>query len=406
MLASKHDLHIWNGLTKMWRWIPRFEHPILAVILALGSIGYMSIATPVRAQVAAVPEPIHHVFVIVLENQAYEFTFGQESLSPYLAHDLTRQGALLTQYYGIGHNSLDNYISLISGQGPNPATQEDCPEFAEFNPSDEKLDANGQLAGQGCIYPAQVRTIADQLRHAGLDWKAYMEGMGSDPSREAARCGHAVIGTHDNTNRETVSDRYADRHNPFIYFHSIIDDRTYCNLHVVPLNALATDLAQVNTTPNLAFITPDLCHDGHDAPCLNGEKGGPVSADAFLRAWVPRIVASQAFQQDGLLMITFDEGTDARACCGERPLPGGPQPGKYGPGGGRIGAVLLSPFIRPGTISHAPYNHYAALRSMEWWFGLSYLGYAGRSELHVFGADIFTQPNKPGQTNSTAGAPH
>jgi hypothetical protein len=61
-----------------------------------------------------------------------------------------------------------------------------------------------------------------------------------------------------------------------------------------------------------------------------------------------------------------------------------------GPGGGRIGAVLVSPLIKPGTVSKTPYNHYSLLRSIEDIFGLDYLGYAGQAGLKPFGADIFT----------------
>lgn len=97
-----------------------------------------------------------------------------------------------------------------------------------------------------------------------------------------------------------------------------------------------------------------------------------------------------------MLIITFDEGTDARACCGEQGLPGGPQPGQYGPGGGRIGAVVLSPFIRPGTVSDHPHNHDSMLRSIERWFGLPYLGYAGARGVPVFRRDVFNQwPRQP-----------
>lgn len=340
---------------------------------------------------------VRHVFIIVLENEPYDITFGAQTPAPYLAHELTKEGALLSQYYGIGHNSLDNYIALVSGQAPNAATQDDCRDFVEFKATTTKPGADGQLAGQGCIYPATVKTIGDQLQGAGFAWKGYMEGMGSDPTRESARCGHAAIGDRDQTNHETVTDRYADKHNPFVYFHSVIDDAAYCDQHVVPLDALTTDLAQVSTTPNLAFVTPDLCHDGHDAPCLNGEKGGLVSADQFLRTWVPRITASPAFQRDGLLIITFDEGTDATSCCDEHDLPGGPVAGQYGPGGGRTGAIFLSPFIKPGTITHTPYNHYSTLKSIEHWFGLPYLGYANRPALAVFGSDIFATPHKDGK---------
>ena len=362
---------------------------VLGALLAMGAGSACAAPSPSAAHAAA---PVRHVFLIVLENEPFDVTFGAKSLAPYLAHTLPQQGALLTQYYGIGHNSLDNYIALISGQAPNPDTQRDCGHYVEFKPTTGKLDANGQLAGQGCIYPTQVKTLADQLHAAGLSWKGYMEGMGSDPSREAAQCGHAAIGSRDHTNGESLKDRYADKHNPFVYFHSIIDNTAYCGTHVVPLADMAKDLQKIATTPNFAFITPDLCHDGHDAPCLNGEPGGLVSADRFLRTWVPRITASPAFRKNGVLIITFDEGTDAKACCGEQGLPGGPQPGQYGPGGGRIGAVMLSPFIKPGTVSDRPYNHYSTLRSIEQWFGLPYLGYAQPASVPVFGRDVFNDP--------------
>jgi hypothetical protein len=143
------------------------------------------------------------------------------------------------------------------------------------------------------------------------------------------------------------------------------------------------------------FITPDLCDDGHDSPCANGQPGGLAQADAFLRQWVPQITSSPAFVQErGLLIITFDEAatSDTSACCGEIPGPGSPEPGVNGPGGGDVGAVLLSPCIAPGTVSTVAYNHYTTLRSVEDIFGLPHLGYAGLSGETSFGSDIFTQP--------------
>src|SRR5262249_22066437 len=161
---------------------------------------------------------------------------------------------------------------------------------------------------------------------------------------------------------------------PFMYFHSIIDEPS-CADHVVDLAALAPDLADAATTPNLVFITPDLCDDGHDAPCVDGRPGGLTSADAFLQVVVPEILASAAYQQDGLLVITSDEAevgdpASAAACCGEVPGPNSPLPGIEGPGGGRVGAVVLSRFVEPGTTNHTPYNHYALLRTIEDVFGL------------------------------------
>lgn len=334
-----------------------------------------------------------HVFIIVLENQPFDTTFGAQSPAPYLANELTAQGALLRQYFGIGHYSLDNYIAMISGQAPNPATQADCGVLSEFVPTQTALDADGQLRGNGCVYPTSVRTVADQLEAAGFGWKGYMEDMGKDPAREAAACGHVAIGAKDITNHATPNDQYADKHNPFIYFHSIIDDRPRCERHVVNLDVLADDLHSVASTPNYVFVTPNLCHDGHDAPCKNGEPGGLVSADAFLRNWVPKILQSPAFKQDGMLVITFDEGMlDSTACCGERRLADGPEPGLDGPGGGRIGAVLIAASIKPGTVSDEPYNHYSLLRWTEDNFGLGHLGFAAAPGLVTFGSDVFAKP--------------
>ena len=139
---------------------------------------------------------------------------------------------------------------------------------------------------------------------------------------------------------------------------------------------------------------PDLCHDAHDATCADGGPGGLPAADAFLQTWVPRITASRAFRRDGLLIVAFDEAEgDSSACCGEQPGPNTPAPGGQsgGPGGGRTGAVLLSRFIRPSTVSSESYNHYSLLRSVEDFFGLSHLGYAAAAGLRPFGTDVFNR---------------
>src|SRR5690242_10878760 len=128
--------------------------------------------------------PIRHVFLIVLENKSFQASFGPGSASPYLARTLPARGALLTQYYGIGHWSLDNYIALVSGQAPNPATQGDCPQPIEFQQSSSGLDGHGQALGVGCIYPAIVKTLPDQLERAGLTWKGFMEDLDSNPTRD------------------------------------------------------------------------------------------------------------------------------------------------------------------------------------------------------------------------------
>lgn len=222
-----------------------------------------------------------------------------------------------------------------------------------------------------------------------------MEDMGNDPAREAATCAHPSVNSVDGTQAASETDQYATRHNPFMYFHSVIDDQAECDQRVVNLEVLRDDLKQIATTPNFSFITPSLCHDGHDSPCVNGEAGGLVSSNEFLETWVPQILASPAFKKDGLLVVTFDEAenftTDASACCSGGPTLNTPLPGITGLGGGRVGAVLLSPFIEPGTVSQVEYNHYSFLHSVQDFFGLSYLGFADDDAATTFGADVFTR---------------
>jgi phosphatidylinositol-3-phosphatase len=352
---------------------------------------------------AAGPPPIDHVFVIVLENEDAATTFGPGSQIPYLAQTLRGQGVFLPNYYGTGHNSLDNYLSMVSGQAPNPSTQADCPLYTNVLPG--TIGASGQAIGTGCVYPAAVKTVADQLEARGLTWKGYMEDMGADPARDGGTtCAHPAIGTPDRSQSAAADDQYAARHNPFVYFHSIID-RPACAANDVPLSRLPADLGSAAGTPSLSFITPDLCHDGHDATCADGGPGGLPAADAFLRAWVPRIIGSPAFAH-GLLVITFDEAeNDSSACCGEPPGPNTPSPGgqKPGPGGGRVGAVALSPFIRPGSTSTHPYNHYALLRSIEDLFRLGHLGYAAQAGLRPFGSDVYSLKADPVPPPAPAG---
>lgn len=346
--------------------------------------------TPGTAMAKA--ERPRHVFVVNLENESYDLTFGADSKAPYLSKELPTKGQLLTQYYGIAHASLGNYLAQISGQAPNPTTQGDCPDFVEFEMTGTA--EYGQAVGKGCVYPTEVETVADQLEAKGLEWKGYMEDM-ANSATEPKTCRHPAIGAHDENHVARVGDQYATRHNPFVYFHSIIDDQANCDARVVDLTALEGDLATAATTPNLVYITPNLCHDGHDEPCVDGEPGGLVSADAFLAEWVPKITSSPAFSEDGLLIVTFDEAeiigpdADPSGCCGSPAGPNSPQPGIGGPGGGRVGAVVLSPFVEPGSVNDTPYNHYALLCSIEELFGLEKLGMASVPGLACFGSDVY-----------------
>jgi phospholipase C len=299
-----------------------FARLLLRSLLATACVA-LAAAESGSAQAATFrPPPVRHMFVIMLENENYASTFGDPSADPYLATDLPSQGALLEDYYATGHESNDNYISIVSGQPPNIENQADCQIFADFLGG--LLLPNGVETGEGCVYPANVANIGTQLSAVGLTWKAYEEDMGNDPNREAAACGHPALNSIDGTQDAVAGDGYATRHDPFVYFHSVIDDQTYCDDHVVALGSpsgtmpaaalsgetgLATDLEKASTTPAFSFITPNLCDDGHDYPCTSQQSGSSALADidTFLQTWVPKITASPAYRQGGLLEITFDD---------------------------------------------------------------------------------------------------
>jgi phosphatidylinositol-3-phosphatase len=360
--------------------------PVLAI--AVGAA--LAPGAPAHSHRSRVPQ-IKHLFVIVLENENEQESFGADASAPYLARTLPKHGALLPDYFGIGHNSLDNYLAMISGQPPNPVTQADCRTFEPMMPG--TLNGRGIALGQGCVFPAKVKTVAGQLERRGLTWHGYMEDMAAAGYRT---CGHPAIGSADQTQAATPTAQYATRHDPFVYFRSIIDTPA-CRRNVVDLGRLRADLRDEARTPAYSFITPDLCADGHDATCADpAEPGGFQGIDAFLEEWIPRIEASAAYRDRGMILITFDESeSGAESCCGETAGPNTTDngDGKPGPGGGTVGAVALSPCIRPGTVSHSSYNHYSMLRWVEDNFHLPHLADARPAAVGSFGADILNRPS-------------
>jgi hypothetical protein len=340
-----------------------------------------------RTSPASLPK-IRHVFVVNIENKGFRTTWGAHSRAPYLARTLRARGLLLTRYFGTAHHSLGNYLAQISGQGPDSQIQHDCGVYTRFRQT-AKVAYPGQVVGNGCVFPPGVATLAQQLDRAHLTWRGYMEDM-------AQPCQHPRLGAPDRWRSATRQEQYATRHNPFVYFRAITSRPSYCKAHVRPLSNLTHDLRRVSTTRNLSYLTPDLCHDAHDAHCRgNDGTGGLRAANTWFHRWIPRILHSPAFRRDGLLVITADESdgpsADSRACCGEGPGPNASRPGLDGPGGGRIGALLISPYVAAGSSSRRTYNHYSLLGSIEDLFGLGRLGYA-RTVTHVFGSDVYNRP--------------
>ena len=217
---------------------------LAAALTAVAALG------GVVAQASAKVPYFKHVFVVVLENENASTTFGPNSQAPYLAQTLKNKGAYVPNYYGIAHNSLGNYVAMVSGQSPNIQTQADCQVYNDITPGTRT--AGGQVLGTGCIYPPGVQTVGNQLGQAGYQWKGYMEDMNANaPKGGQSPCRHPAIGEKDPWQKATPTDEYATRHNPFVYFHSLIDFKRTCAQHDVDYSHLRHDLKHWRDVPQL-----------------------------------------------------------------------------------------------------------------------------------------------------------
>jgi phosphatidylinositol-3-phosphatase len=231
------------------------------------------------------------VFVIVMENRSYD----QALAGAYTAQLAARNG-VASNYHGVSHPSLPNYLAMTSGSTWGVAD-----------------DGYHDLPSTG---------LGAQLTGAGITWRAYMEGM---------------------TNTCFASPYpYSLKHDPFPYYGG------RCPAQVVPFSRFSSDL-RTGDLPNFVWITPGLCNDGHDC--------STAVADRWLSQVVPEIQATPAWQQNGLLVITWDEGEDSAN-------------------------HVLTLVIRPGAphqTSNRYYDHYSLLATIEDRLGVPRLGAAARS---------------------------
>ncbi len=281
---------------------------IAAAVFAIGVLGAAAAgawSTPGPHGTAA---PSHTV-VVVLENHEYSDVIGSPE-APYL-NALSRRGALATRYHGIAHPSLPNYLAILGG--------------STFGITDDCTACSVSAA-----------SFPEQLSRAGVSWRAYMDGLP-----------HACFGGAE-------EGPYVKRHNPFMYFKAIAAVPSRCR-NVVPRTRLETDLRR-RTLPAFAWLSPGLCDDGHSC--------GIGAADRAMAELVPRL--RRQLGRDGLLIVTFDEGTSDAACCGLA-------------AGGRVATILLGPGIPAGTRLTRPSTHYSLLATLEDRFGLPRLRHARRA---------------------------
>jgi hypothetical protein len=311
---------------------------------------------PVSPEVPA-PEAgrIKHVFVISLASSGYDAAFGATPQMPYLATTLRPQGTLLSGYSLLDTAALPNSLAAIGGQPPTADTKANCPDYGK------------------CVYSAETLTLADQLGIAKFTWRAYMEGMVNPETGQPDNCVYPQPGA----STEAAVGGYEAQLNPFVYFHSLLDLGD-CASDDVPFTELEKDLKTVKSTPNYSYISPNLCNAGVSGQCPAGAPDGAASADAFLATLVPKILASPAYKEDGLLIVNFGQANPAPI----DPATGAPAPAAANPL--KVGTLLVSQFVSPGSTDAVAYDPYSLLRSTEDLFGLAHLEKADGAKVKSF----------------------
>jgi hypothetical protein len=306
--------------------------------------------------------PVKHVFLISLASPGYEAAYGAISQMPYLSGTLRPQGVLLSNYTLLDPSSLSNGFATVSGQAPTAASKADCPEYEK------------------CLFPVETLTLADQLGTAQFTWRAYVEGM-TDAEGKPADCVHP----EPDAAETTAPGAYSATSNPFVYFHSLLDLGD-CAANDVPGDELAKDLAKPEKTANFSYIAPSRCNAGFRGQCPEGIADGPAAADAWLEQTTKEVLASAAYKQDGLLIVSFGALDPAAA---EAAATGGADPL-------RAGALLVSPLLTANGTDGAAYTPYSLLRSVDELFGLAPLGEADGKKVHSFASAFLASETAAG----------
>jgi hypothetical protein len=265
-----------------------------------------------RAQGTSSVPALHHVFIVVGENQNYSSSYNSSAM-PYLTSLANRYG-LATNYIADTHPSIGNYEVLSAGQ--------------IFSNDDSQTPSS---------LPLSADNIALDLQNAGMTWKDYVE---QDPN--ISGCGALNSGT------------YYVRQDPLEYYTNI--NRS---ANIVCFSQFATDLKS-KALPNLSWLVPSGCDDAHD--CSVG------TFDNWLQTEIGPLLSSSYFQPggDGLLIITWDEdGSGSTTGCTTSQIESGTWCG------GQIETVIVSPAVTPGYQSTNSYHHESVLRMMEEALGLT-----------------------------------
>jgi hypothetical protein len=172
--------------------------------------------------------------------------------------------------------------------------------------------------------------LGKQLEAAKIPWKSDQESMGTP----------CLL---------TNASPYAPKHDPFLYF---TDQQAspLCASRNVDYGSFAADLAA--GTYRFMWITPNLTSDGHDPQ--NAPVTGLKTSDAWASVEIPKIMASAAYKNGGVIFLTWDEAE-----------------GRLNHSKDQVPMIIISPKIKSaGFTSNKAYSHKSYLATVEDLLGL------------------------------------
>jgi hypothetical protein len=320
-----------------------------------------------------------HIFLIMMENHATEQIFGNTADAPYI-NDLIKQPGVVhaTQYFGVTHPSLPNYLALFSGS--TQGIFDDCKagadvtcKPAEFVPAGDDA-TSGQLMTEAqekeaanAAHLFKGQTLVDQLEAKGHSWTAYMEAMPADNKMLE----YAPVGA----DGKVIAKLYAQKHNPFLYFADVANNPERV-AKIVPYEGFAQDLAG-NKVADFVWISPHQCHDMHGVspgnakavqmpdcayPDTGLDHGAIKLGDAWLHDTVGAITGSAAWKEGSVLLIVWDED-DYGGFAGTAGSPVGRNHTTLG--GSRAPLIVVTEGQAPAKKFDLPVNHYNLLAAIE-----------------------------------------
>jgi hypothetical protein len=292
----------------------------MAVATALSVLGGTASAARHAATSSTSGAP-DHIFYIMMENHGFSQIIGNTADAPNI-NELASQYNLATNFHGVTHPSLPNYLAAISGDFQG--IWDDCKAGADVTCAPEEfVPDSGDATASASLTPGESKSatktphlfsatnLVDQLEQNQLSWKAYMENLPAVGSQ--VEYAPVINGT-------TVK-LYAQKHNPFMYFSDINYPGSPRLNNIVPFeDPNAGFFADLNngTVPNFSFISPNQCHDMHgisastaaligDPGCANDDTA-IQEGDTWLANTVTEIMNSTTWQNSkSEILIAWDE---------------------------------------------------------------------------------------------------